>query len=114
MKRSIARRCRWCLDRLVNIEDEAEHDHQQDPGEKRSRYAELTIDVAERGLIAISGHNESGKSSIGETVCFALFVAPSPSPQTRSARSCAGAKPPCGHPGIFGRGEPLPSRRASP
>ncbi len=37
------------------------------------KYAELTIDVAERGLIAISGHNESGKSSIGETVCFALF-----------------------------------------
>ena len=37
------------------------------------KYAELTIDLAERGLIAISGQNESGKSSIGETVCFALF-----------------------------------------
>ena len=37
------------------------------------RYAELSIDPAERGLIAISGQNESGKSSIGETVCFALF-----------------------------------------
>ncbi|MCB1775276.1 MAG: AAA family ATPase, partial [Gammaproteobacteria bacterium] len=37
------------------------------------RYAELSIDLAERGLIAISGPNESGKSSIGETVCFALF-----------------------------------------
>ena len=37
------------------------------------RYAELSIDPAEKGLIAISGRNESGKSSIGETVCFALF-----------------------------------------
>jgi exonuclease SbcC len=37
------------------------------------KYAELSIDLAERGLIAISGKNESGKSSIGETVCFALF-----------------------------------------
>jgi len=37
------------------------------------KYAELSIDLAERGLIAISGRNESGKSSIGETVCFALF-----------------------------------------
>jgi exonuclease SbcC len=37
------------------------------------RYAELSIDPAEKGLIAISGQNESGKSSIGETVCFALF-----------------------------------------
>lgn len=30
-------------------------------------------DVAERGLIGISGPNESGKSSIGEAICFALF-----------------------------------------
>ena len=37
------------------------------------KYATLSIDLAERGLIAISGQNESGKSSIGETVCFALF-----------------------------------------
>ena len=37
------------------------------------KYAELSIDLAEQGLIAISGRNESGKSSIGETVCFALF-----------------------------------------
>lgn len=37
------------------------------------KYAKLSIDLAERGLIAISGPNESGKSSIGETVCFALF-----------------------------------------
>jgi len=37
------------------------------------KYAELSIDLAEKGLIAISGQNESGKSSIGETVCFALF-----------------------------------------
>jgi exonuclease SbcC len=37
------------------------------------KYAELSLDLAERGLIAISGPNESGKSSIGETVCFALF-----------------------------------------
>ena len=37
------------------------------------KYAELAIDLAEKGLVAISGQNESGKSSIGETVCFALF-----------------------------------------
>jgi len=37
------------------------------------KYAELSIDLAEKGLIAISGQNESGKSSIGETVCFGLF-----------------------------------------
>ncbi|MGD2119524.1 MAG: AAA family ATPase [Chromatiales bacterium] len=29
--------------------------------------------LPEHGLIAISGKNESGKSTIGETVCFALF-----------------------------------------
>ena len=37
------------------------------------KYAELSIDLADRGLIGISGANESGKSTIGETVCFALF-----------------------------------------
>lgn len=37
------------------------------------KYAELTIELEARKLIAISGQNESGKSSIGETVCFALF-----------------------------------------
>lgn len=37
------------------------------------KYAELSIDLADKGLIGISGANESGKSSIGETVCFALF-----------------------------------------
>ncbi|CAK0781168.1 AAA_23 domain-containing protein [Gammaproteobacteria bacterium] len=38
------------------------------------RYAHLTLDhVPEEGMIAISGENESGKSTIGETVCFALF-----------------------------------------
>lgn len=33
---------------------------------------ELT-DLPEQGVIAISGFNESGKSTIGETICFALF-----------------------------------------
>ena len=37
------------------------------------KYASLSIDLAEHGLIAISGKNESGKSSVGESVCFALF-----------------------------------------
>jgi exonuclease SbcC len=38
------------------------------------KYASLQLqDLPERGLIAITGANESGKSSIGETVCFALF-----------------------------------------
>ncbi|MES9945680.1 MAG: AAA family ATPase [Candidatus Thiodiazotropha sp.] len=38
------------------------------------KYTDLDLkDIPERGLIAISGPNESGKSTIGETVCFALF-----------------------------------------
>lgn len=38
------------------------------------KYAELKLeDLPAEGLIAISGLNESGKSTIGETVCFALF-----------------------------------------
>lgn len=38
------------------------------------KYKNLDLhDLPERGIIAISGQNESGKSSIGETVCFALF-----------------------------------------
>jgi len=38
------------------------------------KYAELKLDyLPKEGLIAISGLNESGKSTIGETVCFALF-----------------------------------------
>ena len=37
------------------------------------KYRQLSLNLPERGLIAISGQNESGKSSIGEAVCFALF-----------------------------------------
>ncbi|MEJ2609517.1 MAG: AAA family ATPase [Candidatus Thiodiazotropha sp.] len=38
------------------------------------KYTSLNInEIPECGVIAISGPNESGKSSIGETVCFALF-----------------------------------------
>lgn len=37
------------------------------------KYKELDLTLPESGLIAISGPNESGKSTIGETVCFALF-----------------------------------------
>jgi exonuclease SbcC len=38
------------------------------------KYAHLTLhQVPEQGVFAVSGHNESGKSSIGETICFALF-----------------------------------------
>ena len=38
------------------------------------KYRRLELDtVPEKGLVAISGANESGKSSIGETLCFALF-----------------------------------------
>jgi exonuclease SbcC len=36
------------------------------------RHLELA-DLPRQGVITISGQNESGKSSIGETVCFALF-----------------------------------------
>ncbi len=38
------------------------------------KYTSLELnDLPERGLIAITGPNESGKSTIGETLCFALF-----------------------------------------
>lgn len=38
------------------------------------KYKNLDLqDLPAQGVIAISGQNESGKSSIGETVCFALF-----------------------------------------
>jgi len=38
------------------------------------KYSSLELtDLPSDGVIAISGQNESGKSSIGETVCFALF-----------------------------------------
>jgi len=37
------------------------------------KYEKLDLTLPEQGLIAISGQNESGKSSIGEAVCFALF-----------------------------------------
>ncbi len=37
------------------------------------KYRHLALALPEDGLIAISGQNESGKSSIGEAVCFALF-----------------------------------------
>ena len=38
------------------------------------KYRSLNLEsLPEKGVIAISGKNESGKSTIGETVCFALF-----------------------------------------
>ena len=38
------------------------------------KYAQLDLrDLPSEGMIAVSGQNESGKSTIGETVCFALF-----------------------------------------
>ncbi len=38
------------------------------------KYQRLDLqNLPQCGLIAISGQNESGKSSIGETICFALF-----------------------------------------
>ncbi len=38
------------------------------------KYARLELDpIPAAGLIAIIGDNESGKSSIGESICFALF-----------------------------------------
>jgi len=38
------------------------------------KYAELHLEnLPAAGIIAISGLNESGKSTIGETICFALF-----------------------------------------
>ena len=38
------------------------------------KYTSLDLpELPEQGVIAISGLNESGKSTIGETICFALF-----------------------------------------
>ncbi len=38
------------------------------------KYARLDLEqIPPRGLIAVIGDNESGKSSIGESICFALF-----------------------------------------
>ena len=38
------------------------------------KYKSLELkDLPREGVITISGQNESGKSTIGETVCFALF-----------------------------------------
>jgi DNA repair protein SbcC/Rad50 len=38
------------------------------------KYERLALDrLPAQGVVAISGYNESGKSSIGETICFALF-----------------------------------------
>jgi DNA repair exonuclease SbcCD ATPase subunit len=38
------------------------------------KYATLELDdLPPQGLIGVSGANESGKSTIGETICFALF-----------------------------------------
>jgi hypothetical protein len=38
------------------------------------KYAHLDLDeIPTHGLIAVIGNNESGKSSIGESICFALF-----------------------------------------
>jgi len=38
------------------------------------KYESLELEnLPEEGIIAISGENESGKSTIGETICFALF-----------------------------------------
>ena len=38
------------------------------------KYRHLALrDLPAQGVIAVSGRNESGKSTIGETVCFALF-----------------------------------------
>ncbi len=38
------------------------------------KYGHLELnDLPPRGMIAVSGLNESGKSTIGETICFALF-----------------------------------------
>lgn len=42
--------------------------------ERLHRYRILRLaDLPERGIIALSGDNESGKSGIGEIICFALF-----------------------------------------
>ena len=42
--------------------------------ERLHKYQSLSLtDLPERGIIAVSGDNETGKSAIGEIICFALF-----------------------------------------
>lgn len=42
--------------------------------ENLRKYRSLRLDeLPERGIIAVSGDNETGKSAIGEIICFALF-----------------------------------------
>ncbi len=65
------------------------------------RYRRLRLtDLPERGIIALSGDNESGKSAIGGIICFALFGRTFPSPRTVSASWYTGARArgrsPCG------------------
>ncbi|TNF97765.1 MAG: hypothetical protein EP297_09825 [Gammaproteobacteria bacterium] len=48
------------------------------------KYANLVLkDIPQNGLIAISGRNESGKTSVVETICFALFGRTFSVPQDR-------------------------------
>jgi DNA repair exonuclease SbcCD ATPase subunit len=48
------------------------------------KYANLVLnDIPQSGLIAISGRNESGKTSVVETICFALFGRTFSVPQDR-------------------------------
>jgi exonuclease SbcC len=38
------------------------------------KYSKLTIDdLPQKGIVKVGGKNETGKTSIGEAVCFALF-----------------------------------------
>ena len=38
------------------------------------KYENLHLEnLPEKGLIAVNGNNEAGKSSIGDAICFALF-----------------------------------------
>ena len=38
------------------------------------KYSHLVLNgIPEKGLIAISGRNESGKTAVVETICFGLF-----------------------------------------
>ena len=38
------------------------------------KYHNLEVtDIPKRGVISIAGSNESGKTSIGEAICFALY-----------------------------------------
>ncbi len=60
------------------------------------KYARLVVNgIPEKGLIAISGRNESGKTAIVESICFALFGRTFSVPESRPEQIIRWNEPGC-------------------